>query len=161
EDSIGSARIFFDNYNSIESRLLERNLAVKRGTSSYGHLLFFQTSKRAIELSQLGLNLIESTKQLKNNVGQRIATSDNDIGLRLKNLNVFGSSIGNQCPAPARCRKASRTFRTLDGSCNNLQDPAMGTAFTPLIRLIRPQYADGIWSPRVARDGSELPSARL
>ncbi|CAG7834837.1 unnamed protein product, partial [Allacma fusca] len=26
EDSIGSARIFFDNYNSIESRLLERNL---------------------------------------------------------------------------------------------------------------------------------------
>ena len=54
-------------------------------------------------------------------------------------------------------------YRSLDGSCNNLTEPNYGRAFTPFSRLIEDtEYAPGtISGPRVARNGSDLPSARL
>ena len=54
-------------------------------------------------------------------------------------------------------------YRSLDGSCNNLKEPNYGRAFTPFSRLIEDtEYAPGtISGPRVARNGSDLPSARL
>ncbi|CAI8035665.1 Peroxidasin homolog [Geodia barretti] len=39
-------------------------------------------------------------------------------------------------------------FRTADGTCNNLENPLLGAADTPLSRLIPPQYEDGISSLR-------------
>ena len=35
-------------------------------------------------------------------------------------------------------------FRTIDGTCNNLKNPLLGAADTPLSRLIPAQYEDGI-----------------
>ena len=54
-------------------------------------------------------------------------------------------------------------YRSLDGSCNNLKQPNYGRASTPFSRLIEDtEYAPGtISGPRVARNGSDLPSARL
>ena len=56
-----------------------------------------------------------------------------------------------------------KKYRSLDGSCNNLKEPNYGRAFTPFSRLIDDtEYAPGtISGPRVARNGSDLPSARL
>ena len=39
-------------------------------------------------------------------------------------------------------------FRSIDGTCNNLENPLLGAADTPLSRLIPPQYEDGISSLR-------------
>lgn len=49
-------------------------------------------------------------------------------------------------------------YRTLNGSCNNLQNLWWGKAETPYKRYLEPAYADGINEPRVSVDGSELPS---
>jgi peroxidase len=47
--------------------------------------------------------------------------------------------------ASKRERKGSELFiRSIDGSGNNLDDPQMGAAFTPLLRLMAPEYADGV-----------------
>uniref|UniRef100_A0A2M4B5B3 Putative peroxidase n=1 Tax=Anopheles triannulatus TaxID=58253 RepID=A0A2M4B5B3_9DIPT len=56
---------------------------------------------------------------------------------------------------------ATEPYRSLDGSCNNLQNPTWGSANTRFNRLIPPKYNDGISSPRLAQDGSELPNPRL
>ncbi|XP_066268393.1 peroxidasin homolog [Branchiostoma lanceolatum] len=62
------------------------------------------------------------------------------------------------CPQPD---PAVREFRTIDGRCNNLDNPLWGAAIQPMKRLLRPQYADSVQAPRVSgRGGAALPSAR-
>lgn len=49
-------------------------------------------------------------------------------------------------------------YRTIDGTCNRPRQ--WGASLTPFRRVLPPDYADGIESPRRARSGRELPSAR-
>ncbi|XP_049535672.1 chorion peroxidase [Anopheles darlingi] len=52
-------------------------------------------------------------------------------------------------------------YRTPNGTCNNKEHPyEYGVAMIPFRRQLNPDYGDGISAPRVAIDGSELPSAR-
>uniref|UniRef100_A0A182JG00 Uncharacterized protein n=1 Tax=Anopheles atroparvus TaxID=41427 RepID=A0A182JG00_ANOAO len=55
----------------------------------------------------------------------------------------------------------STPYRSFDGTCNNLQNPSWGAADTVFSRLIPANYADGKLSPSRAKDGSDLPNARL
>ncbi|XP_071944046.1 uncharacterized protein [Antedon mediterranea] len=78
-------------------------------------------------------------------------------------------SIPGLCPengydkTPDDCL-GDQTYRSFDGSCNNLLHPNWGKAIGPLARLLPPAYGDGssknINAPRRATDGSELPNAR-
>ncbi|XP_063434372.1 peroxidase-like protein [Mytilus trossulus] len=43
---------------------------------------------------------------------------------------------------------ASAKYRTIDGSCNNLDHPNWGKSFTPFDRFLKPEFADGIQEPR-------------
>ncbi|EFN79179.1 peroxidase [Harpegnathos saltator] len=49
-------------------------------------------------------------------------------------------------------------YRTIDGTCNRPRQ--WGSSMTPFRRVLPADYADGIESPRRARSGKELPSAR-
>lgn len=68
-------------------------------------------------------------------------------------------NAATQCPAPPVCTKTR--YRTFDGSCNNLQNPAWGTPNRPYGRLLTPKYGDGISSPTTSVTGQELPNSRL
>ena len=74
--------------------------------------------------------------------------------------------IGREITCPSRtvpkCNPKD-PFRSVDGSCNNLRRPLLGSAFSAFSRLqgAQPDYADGISKPRAAKDGSVLPNARL
>ncbi len=50
-------------------------------------------------------------------------------------------------------------YRTIDGTCNNLDEPLLGAANTPFHRLLDPAYEDGLGLP-VGWSG-DRPSARL
>lgn len=52
-------------------------------------------------------------------------------------------------------------YRTSDGSCNNLQNPEWGKAFSCFTRLLPPNYSDGLSAPRYSVNGGLLPNARL
>uniref|UniRef100_A0A1Y9H2I9 Peroxidase n=1 Tax=Anopheles dirus TaxID=7168 RepID=A0A1Y9H2I9_9DIPT len=55
----------------------------------------------------------------------------------------------------------SSPYRSFDGTCNNLLNPSWGAANTPFVRIVPAKYADGKSRPSIAKDGSELPNARL
>ncbi|KAL8625947.1 hypothetical protein ACOMHN_012539 [Nucella lapillus] len=62
-----------------------------------------------------------------------------------------------QCTDPDKLR-----YRTIDGSCNNLENPKWGKSFEPQIRLLRAVYSDGENLPRItAKSGKPLPLARV
>ena len=80
--------------------------------------------------------------------------------LRVKSFGFFllvvtGSlqQVAAQCP--------SNPYRTFDGTCNNIQVPSWGAANTLFTRLLPPKYSDRRSRPALAKDGSELPNARL
>ena len=51
-------------------------------------------------------------------------------------------------------------YRTVDGSCNNAENPLLGMGGTPFRRLLGSTYPGFDNTPRKAVDGSQLPSAR-
>ncbi|XP_061195955.1 peroxidasin homolog [Saccostrea echinata] len=56
---------------------------------------------------------------------------------------------------------ATSKFRTIDGSCNNLENPIWGKAETPLIRFLPSAYEDGKGAPRSRGiSGKLLPKPR-
>ncbi|XP_049692491.2 chorion peroxidase [Helicoverpa armigera] len=60
---------------------------------------------------------------------------------------------------PPPCQPSK--YRTLDGTCNNLENAyRWGVSKTPFRRVLPADYGDGISSPRTGVDGAPLPSAR-
>lgn len=58
------------------------------------------------------------------------------------------------------CDPNSR-YRTVDGSCNNLQNPWWGKSEIPYTRILPPAYDDGILMPRAkSATGQPLPNPR-
>uniref|UniRef100_A0A1A9W584 Peroxidase n=1 Tax=Glossina brevipalpis TaxID=37001 RepID=A0A1A9W584_9MUSC len=60
---------------------------------------------------------------------------------------------------PPICPKSQ--YRSMDGSCNHLEQPQLGMANTRYGRLLTPKYGDGVSSPTRSITGDELPNARL
>ncbi|KAJ1348039.1 hypothetical protein KIN20_003251 [Parelaphostrongylus tenuis] len=63
---------------------------------------------------------------------------------------------------PAGCKNNEcfhKKFRTIDGTCNNLENPIVGAAFTPYTRLLPSFYGDGIGS-MIGGRLSRRPNAR-
>lgn len=57
-------------------------------------------------------------------------------------------------------------YRTIDGSCNNLQNPLWGTSLSAFVRLLPPMYENGFnspigWNKERTYNSFKLPSARL
>lgn len=53
------------------------------------------------------------------------------------------------------------SYRTFDGTCNNLKRPLEGRPLHCMLRLLPPDYKDGISEFRTSADGSALPNARI
>ena len=71
--------------------------------------------------------------------------------------------VESECPwtnsRRPHCIQTSK-YRTVDGSCNNAENPLLGMAGTPFRRLLGSTYGRFDNTPRKAVDGSQLPSAR-
>ncbi|XP_069111540.1 peroxidasin homolog pxn-2-like isoform X2 [Argopecten irradians] len=77
-------------------------------------------------------------------------------------MSVWRRQTITTCPnSVIDCSTASNTFRSADGSCNNLANPEYGAAATAQSRFLPPQYGDGVGSPRInGKNNQPLPSAR-
>ncbi|VDI65106.1 Hypothetical predicted protein [Mytilus galloprovincialis] len=53
------------------------------------------------------------------------------------------------CPFNTTVCNETAKYRTIDGSCNNLEHPYWGKSFTPFDRFIKAEYQDASHSPRI------------
>ena len=90
----------------------------------------------------------------------RFSLTADQAGFGLQAFSIKDTIIGNKCPRGGPC-DPSGSYRSYDGSCNNVENPLWGAANTAFQRTLLPQYSDGVWRPRVSQGGAALPSARL
>ncbi|KAJ8666530.1 hypothetical protein QAD02_008192 [Eretmocerus hayati] len=78
-------------------------------------------------------------------------------------VRLDSTSLGLSCNAEQEVRCYPKSiYRSLDGSCNNLQNPVWGSAFTNYSRLLFPQYA-AVWTGKAiscCKVDGQLPSPR-
>ncbi|KAI1708148.1 heme peroxidase domain-containing protein [Ditylenchus destructor] len=75
-------------------------------------------------------------------------------------MSLHKSAVQTVCPVNLIVDCIPGKYRTYSGHCNNVRNPLWGATYEPMQRLLHPAYADGVSTPRVAQDGSALPSAR-
>ncbi|XP_064614042.1 peroxidasin-like [Liolophura sinensis] len=90
-----------------------------------------------------------------------------EVSLATALLNPAARRHSLSCPykPPINCERFTR-YRTVDGSCNNLNSPLWGAAFTPFVRLLPPRYErrgdrDDVMSGPSSTLSSHLPTARV
>ncbi|VVC34718.1 Haem peroxidase,Haem peroxidase, animal type [Cinara cedri] len=78
---------------------------------------------------------------------------------RLMSIATVNEEYLQKCAPQVTCDPNSK-YRTINGSCNNVQNPTWGASMTPFYRYMDPVFSDGISKFRVQSDGSPLPNAR-
>jgi hypothetical protein len=77
----------------------------------------------------------------------------------LQKYSLYNTPLSQHCPKVPVCKINSK-YRTIDGSCNNLDYPLWGKSLTQFTRLVPPAYADGLNELRRSVDGGPLPGPR-
>ncbi|RCN35543.1 hypothetical protein ANCCAN_18600 [Ancylostoma caninum] len=83
----------------------------------------------------------------------RIATSDTSHRKTLSINDVRNSNANFNCAPTQMAPNCNKNlcyhlrFRTFDGTCNNLDRPMSGSAFSALMRLKAPMYDNGLNAP--------------
>lgn len=123
------------------------------------------TKQEALEIEQSGRAFLEASSRTADRLNlpaSGISSEFSKAHVGLPDLPTLPPRL--QCPFerskwPA-CDPQSK-YRTLDGSCNNLNNPLWGKSFTPFERFISPAYNDGVSEPRtIDVTGQKLPNAR-
>jgi len=135
----------------------------KRGTGSFYHARFQRQARPALQrVGRAGLLATQAALELSNGVSTRQGGRGDRTAVN------FGSSVtsrqniesnGQSCSSSQAC--PTRQYRTADGSCNNVREARYGKADTALNRIILPEYANGIDTPRRSTNGAPLTSARV
>ena len=77
---------------------------------------------------------------------KRFNIKPEDVERTLRQFNLKDTILSGMCTADPVCdEKTIRSpYRTLDGSCNNIQRPSWGKSLTQFQRALPSAYADGI-----------------
>ncbi|XP_076311583.1 salivary peroxidase/catechol oxidase-like [Tachypleus tridentatus] len=141
---------------TLEDKLLGLGFITQRNTPAFLHQLFFGKNAFAQTLADdgfIGLRVSQKMANLHPNM------DIDQLNYGLMTFNLKDTVMNSVCKPLKPCTLTK--YRSLDGSCNNLLNPTWGKSFTGFVRLLQPDYADGLGNPRIASDCGPLPSARL
>lgn len=74
----------------------------------------------------------------------RFGLDKNDCARYISTLGLQGTPLGESCAAvhSVACDETAR-YRSIDGTCNNIENPSWGSAMTAYTRVVFSQYFDG------------------
>ena len=111
-----------------------------------------------LDVGHLGTVIHETARYL----AKQYALSKDAIANGLPLIDTTKSSIEPYCPPFLMTPKCEiQRYRSVEGICNNLEQPHWGAAMNGHHRWIAPDYADGVSAPRASITGYPLPSTRM
>nr|XP_045598565.1 peroxidase-like [Procambarus clarkii] len=147
-----------EDRNALERELRERDIRVTEAQDpAFSHLQFFKTSPLALNLSRNAYVLTRAADHLMSKYG----LNPLEAGFGLQQLEMSNTIISENCRPDPVCTERDMFYRSVDGSCNNLEHPSWGQARTGFQRILPPHYSDGLFRPRESVGGGPLPSPRL
>jgi peroxidase len=139
----------------LEGNLLGNGIFTPQNSPEEDHQLIVFTFPFASSLGRQAF----ITSQVSEDISNRLNLQNRQKIFDLPKVNIANSDLASLCPKEPVC--PANKYRKIDGSCNNVQNKDWGKSFRAFARMLPPKYGDGLKTPRVASDGSELPSARV
>ncbi|KAE9420852.1 hypothetical protein Angca_007190, partial [Angiostrongylus cantonensis] len=136
----------------------------KAGTTASSTTLETSMTSEPVQLEKIDEENLKRCEEVRKHIGHAaelmiasnlVNTAEETFGRHLLSIDDISKSIPKGCVPQLEsdgvdCRKNlcyHLMFRTLDGTCNNLERPMLGAAFRPYIRHFPPRYDDGIGEP--------------
>lgn len=147
------------NRTEKEKKLVEQNIFIQPNTPASFHLNLFQSTPETIAFGARGMLDLQKSFHLATQYSSSFQANNLTVEqgfFALSNvLTSFASSSaqllsGDSQPADTcpydevQCPNSNSTFRTINGSCNNLKNPSWGMTNTALHRLNPPKYSNGM-----------------
>ncbi|XP_076259221.1 salivary peroxidase/catechol oxidase-like isoform X3 [Rhynchophorus ferrugineus] len=154
----------------LENNLRWSDIKVNDGTPSHGMLISFGPDEEAVKRGKDGFISLQAASQLvneycnsrifKENLG---AVSYRECAKILSRFKFHGTALDQTCKAlsrPCQDEEYNSPYRSINGSCNNVEKAHIGESFTGFGRLLDADYSDGIQAQRRSVTKRPLPNSR-
>lgn len=140
----------------LEDRLLSKGMIANKKRPGRKSVINKRISNKSRQETLQALGIIEASKKLKERyvaksirqkeklVDWLIVSSlnlDSGEAKILQKISLRNTALEDTCQEPVTCTESK--YRTLDGSCNNIQHPNWGQANTIFQRLLPAHYGNG------------------
>ncbi|XP_050296413.1 peroxidase-like isoform X2 [Anthonomus grandis grandis] len=168
-DTVNFAENVIRFLKRLENNLLWSNIKVSDGTPSHGMLISFGPDKEALDRGKEALIALRATSQLMNTYCGKLSKasghtmSSQECSKLLSRFSFHGTPLEGACIAlESPCEKGQyqSDYRSINGSCNNLNKGHRGESFTGYSRLLYADYSDGVHELRRSVTKKPLPNAR-
>ncbi|XP_078592391.1 peroxidasin homolog isoform X1 [Branchiostoma floridae x Branchiostoma japonicum] len=125
-----------------------------------------QREARRTEIVENIIRMVADGVKAKGKIGGRPVIRDMiSRGVLDEVIEIASLSDCARSVSGTRCRRRTRKYRTIDGTCNNMQNQLWGSSITPFTRFLTPIYEDGFnepvgWDTSLQYNGFTLPSVR-
>ncbi|XP_011161795.1 peroxidase isoform X2 [Solenopsis invicta] len=162
-NSIAFARTLIGRMSTLENNIA--NAGVELAAQSPAEKQFWNSypSTDAFDRSIDAFVATKASSYLVQQNCRRFGLDKNDCARYISTLGLQSTPLGESCAAVhnVECDLTSK-YRSIEGTCNNIENPSWGSAMTAYTRVLFSQYFDGIQEPRrIGQTKKPLPSPRL
>ncbi|XP_018392669.1 PREDICTED: peroxidase-like isoform X2 [Cyphomyrmex costatus] len=162
-NSIAFAQMLIDRMSTLESNIANAGIELKAQSPAEKQFWNSYPSTDAVDRSIDAIVATKASSYLVHQNCRRFGLDKNDCARYISTLGLRDTPLGKSCAAvhSVECDEKFK-YRSIDGTCNNIENPSWGSAMTAYTRVLFSQYFDGIQEPRrVGHSKKPLPSPRL
>ncbi|XP_071554291.1 salivary peroxidase/catechol oxidase isoform X4 [Temnothorax nylanderi] len=162
-NSIAFAQTLIDRLSTLENNIANAGVGLEARSPAEKQFWNSYPSEDAFDRSIDAIVATKASSYLVQQNCRRFGLDKNDCARYISTLGLQGTPLGESCAAvhSVECDETSK-YRSIDGTCNNIDNPSWGSAMTAYTRVLFSQYFDGIQEPRrVGQTKKPLPSPRL
>nr|XP_033333242.1 peroxidase-like isoform X3 [Megalopta genalis] len=161
-NSISFAQSLVDRMSTLERNIVNAGVELQAHTPAEKQFLDSYPSEDAFERGLDAIVAMKASSYLLHQSCRRFGLEKNDCARFISTLPLHGTQLSSACSTTRvmDCDSEDK-YRSIDGSCNNIENPSWGSAMTAYNRILFPQYFDGIQEPRhMGQARKPLPGAR-
>ncbi|XP_011344830.1 peroxidase-like isoform X2 [Ooceraea biroi] len=162
-NSITFAQTLVDRMSTLERNIANAGIELEAQSPAQKQYWDSYPSADAFDRSIDAIVAVKASSYLVHQNCRRFGLDKNDCARYISTLGLQGTPLGQSCAAVhnVECDEMSK-YRSIDGTCNNIDNPSWGSAMTAYTRVLFSQYFDGIQEPRhVGQTKKPLPSPRF